>query len=71
MKTLIRILTAIPMLIVGISAVTMSVMSFDNPWLFILAVGLWCTFFLLAHIYEDLVYSFGIYLKDKFLEIVF
>lgn len=45
MRTLIRILTAIPMLIVGISAVTMSVMSFDNPWLSILAVGLWCTFF--------------------------
>lgn len=71
MRTFLRFLVAIPLLIVGISAVTMSVMSFDNPWLSILAVGLWCTFFLLAHIYEDLVYSFGIYLKDKFLEIVF
>ena len=71
MRTFLRFLVAIPLLIVGISAVIMSVMAFDNPWLSILAIGLWSTFFLLAHIYEDLVYSFGIYLKDKFLETVF
>lgn len=69
MKTLIRILTAIPMIIVGISAIIMSIMAFDNSWLSILAIGLWCTFFLLGFLYEDLVYSFGMYLKDKFLTI--
>lgn len=71
MRTLIRILVSIPMIIVGISAVVISAMAFDNPWLSILAIGLWFIFFLSAHIYEDLVYSFGMYLKDKFLEIVF
>lgn len=70
MRTFLRFLVAIPLLIVGISAVIMSVMAFDNPWLSILAVGLWCTFFLLAHIYEDMVYSFGYYIKDKILEII-
>lgn len=71
MRTLVRILVSIPMIIVGISAVVISAMAFDNPWLSILAIGLWFTFLLSAHIYEDLVYSFGMYLKDKFLEIVF
>ena len=70
MRTFLRFLVAIPMLIVGISAVTMSVMSFDNPWLSILAVGLWSVFIFLMYIYEDLVYSFGYYIKDKILEIV-
>lgn len=69
MKTLVRFLVAIPLLIVGISAIIMSVMAFDNPWLSILAIGLWSIFFLLGYIYEDLVYSFGMYLKDKFLTI--
>lgn len=69
MKTLVRFLVAIPLLIVGISAIIMSVMAFDNPWLSILAIGLWSIFFLLSYIYEDLVYSFGMYLKDKFLTI--
>lgn len=71
MRTFIRFLVAIPLLIVGISAIIMSVIAFDYPWLSILAIGLWLTFFFSAHIYEDLVYSFGTYLKDKFLEIVF
>lgn len=71
MKTFLRLLVAIPLLIVGISAIVMSVMAFDNPWLSILAVGLWSVFIFLMYIYEDLVYSFGTYLKDKFLEIVF
>ena len=70
MRTFLRFLVAIPLLIVGISAVIMSVMAFDNPWLSILAIGLWSTFFFLAHIYEDMVYSFGYYIKDKILEII-
>ena len=71
MRTLIRILVSIPMIIVGISAVVISAVAFDNPWLSILAVGLWSVFIFLMYIYEDLVYSFGMYLKDRFLEIVF
>ena len=71
MKTLIRILTSIPMIIVGISAIVLTVMSADYHWLSILAVGNWFVFGILLNIYEDLVYSFGIYLKDKFLETVF
>ena len=70
MRTLLRFLVAIPLLIVGISAIVMSVMAFDNPWLSILAVGLWSVFIFLMYIYEDLVYSFGYYIKDKILEIV-
>jgi hypothetical protein len=70
MRTFLRFLVAIPLLIVGISAMVMSVMAFDNPWLSILAVGLWSVFIFLMYIYEDLVYSFGYYIKDKILEIV-
>ena len=70
MRTLLRFLVAIPLLMVGISAIIMSVMAFDNPWLSILAVGLWSVFIFLMYIYEDLVYSFGYYIKDKILEIV-
>lgn len=70
MRTFLRFLVAIPLLIVGISAIIMSVMAFDNPWLSILAVGLWSVFIFLMYIYEDLVYSFGYYIKDKILEIV-
>ena len=69
MKTFLRLLVAIPLLIVGISAIVMSVMAFDNPWLSILAIGLWGVFIFLMYIYEDIVYSFGVYLKDKFLTI--
>lgn len=70
MRTFFRFLVAIPLLIVGISAIVMSVMALDNPWLSILAVGLWSVFIFLMYIYEDLVYSFGYYIKDKILEIV-
>ena len=70
MRTFLRFLVAIPILIVGISAIIMSVMAFDNPWLSILAVGLWSVFIFLMHIYEDMVYSFGYYIKDKILDIV-
>lgn len=70
MRTFLRFLVAIPLLIVGISAIIMSVMAFDNPWLSILAIGLWSVFIFLMYIYEDLVYSFGYYIKDKILEIV-
>ena len=69
MRTLVRFLVAIPLLIVGISAIIMSVMAFDNPWLSILAIGLWGVFIFLMYIYEDMVYSFGVYLKDKLLAI--
>lgn len=70
MRIFLRFLVAIPLLIVGISAIIMSVMAFDNPWLSILAIGLWAVFIFLMYIYEDLVYSFGYYIKDKILEIV-
>ena len=70
MRTFLRFLVAIPLLIVGISVIVMSVMAFDNPWLSILAIGLWSVFIFLMYIYEDLVYSFGYYIKDKILEIV-
>lgn len=70
MRTFLRFLVAIPLLIVGISAIVMSVMAFDNPWLSILAVGLWSVFIFLMYIYEDLVYSFGYYIKDKILDII-
>lgn len=70
MKIFLKFLVAIPILIVGISAIIMSVMAFDNPWLSILAVGLWFVFVFLMRIYEGMFDYFTNYVKNKILDIV-
>ena len=58
MKYIVRLLAAIPMLTVGISAILAFVFSFDTLWFLPLCIGNILAFIILSDFYEETVKEF-------------